>query len=157
MFSVRRVSQMQRKTEAQITASGYSVFEYLYRDASNYKTYGQVRLEGHYSEASLATIRRHVGPDSQFVPQLIGLLPFQERPRPSGLIPTKDDHVWHEVIELRQATEPEIATLPCWGTLRALLAGFDTLAQISAYGMELRVASISAIGEWDSTRWGAIN
>lgn len=45
-----------------MTANGYCVFEYLYRDAGNYKVWGELLLQGALSDADVECLReRFVG------------------------------------------------------------------------------------------------
>lgn len=99
----------------------YSVFEYLYRDASNYKAHGELLLLGNASTADIAEIRRHLDMGEYFVAELVGVPPLQGELGVSN----DDDHDFHEFVDLRAATHVEVRTLPTWGTLQTLKIRFE--------------------------------
>ena len=104
----------------------FSVFEYLYRDASNYKAYGKLLLLGGVTKADIIEVRSYLDSGEFFVPELVGVLPLQGELYQYSDGPTEDDHDFHEFVDLRPATEKEVETLPLWGTLGALKARFQT-------------------------------
>ncbi len=104
-----------------------TVFEYLYRDAANYKAYGSLLLRGVFIEKYEHEIQRSCEDSEYFVaeqitiPSLCGLLWEQCQG------PTEDDHGWHEFLCLRVATVDECATLEEWGALDDLLQRFKAV------------------------------
>ena len=86
----------------------------LYRDASNYKTYGEVIVLGEIEEQQLHS---YLWEGDFFVPSEVGLLDLQE-----GAF-TEDDHIWHE-IEFLQSTDTSPTTKI---SAKQLLEGFKDL------------------------------
>lgn len=107
--------------------SQYSIFEYLYRDASNYKAWGALRLLGRASVEDGDEIRRHLEMGEYFVPELVGVPPLQGELFRLSDGPTDDDHIFHEFVELRPAAFPRDGTLPVRGTVEELIARFKAL------------------------------
>lgn len=70
-----------------------TIIEYMYRDASNYKQYHSVVIEG---ELTWAEIEPYLDKGEYFIPGQVGLPELQWR-FPS--FPSEDDHVWHELHE----------------------------------------------------------
>ena len=103
---------------------GYSVFEYVYRDASNYKAWGKILLIGLATPVNLGTLRRCLESDEFFVAEQIGIPVLYQVLWALSSGPNNDDHAYHEFFDLRPATIEEIATLPPWGNLSALLDAF---------------------------------
>jgi hypothetical protein len=105
-----------------------TIFEYLYRDASNYKAWGQILLSGPVSEQDNDNLIRCLESGQFFVAEQVGLPPlFQDVWRLNGG-PTADDHGWHEFVELRPATADEVQDdLPVWGTAAELLTKFQSI------------------------------
>lgn len=73
-----------------------TVFEYLYRDASNYKAWGSLLLEGIASSSQIEELRALMDERRYFIPQQVGAPPLQEQLYEYSRGPTEDDHVWHE-------------------------------------------------------------
>lgn len=117
-------------------ADPHSVFEYFYRDASNYKAFGSVLLAGNATNADRAEIEAKLTSDGVFVAEFVGLEPLQARLEgfPSG-----DDHIWHEYGGLRAAMADEVGELACWGTVEALVEQFSALPDWTSKEMLSRI------------------
>jgi hypothetical protein len=102
----------------------FSIFEYLYRDASNYKAWGKLLLSGTVSESCVITLQQCLESEEFFIAEQVGIPPlYKELWNLSGG-PTNDDHAFHTFFKLRPATAEEIATFPLWGELSLLLTSF---------------------------------
>lgn len=111
-----------------------TVFEYLYRDAGNFKTYGQLILGGRSPDAEHA-IRGCLDGGSHFVAEQIGIPSLcPEHWASVGEGPSDLDHAYHEFVRLRAAIESDRSTA-IWGSLEELLARMQ-----------------GAAGQWDVTR-----
>ena len=89
-----------------------TIFEYLYRDASNYKAHGAVLLDGRLDEARKREIQDRFERDEYFVADQLGVPDL--RPKLwewSDGLPNEDDHSWHEFSGLRDATPTDQQTL----------------------------------------------
>ena len=105
------------------------VFEYLYRDASNYKAWGEILLSGVPSQNDIAALRACLESDEYFVAEQVGLpAVYKELWGLSGG-PTSDDHALHEFVALREASEDERKSLPLFGELSGLLKTFQTVTK----------------------------
>jgi len=84
---------------------GHSIFEYIYRDAGNYKTHGRLLLAGHATPADEATVRASLDLDGVcFVAEQVGLTPLQpQHLRDCGVEAGELDHAYHEFAALRFA------------------------------------------------------
>lgn len=86
----------------------YSILEYLYRDAGNYKTHGTVLLAGRATPADEATIRASLDEDL-FVVEQVGIAPLQpQHLLDCGSGPGELDHGFHEFAALRAAKPREV-------------------------------------------------
>ena len=95
-----------------------TIFEYLYRDASNYKAHGAVLLDGRLDEASKRKIQDRFERDEYFVADQLGVPDL--RPKLwewSGGQPNEDDHSWHEFSGLYDATATDQQTLERCGSV----------------------------------------
>lgn len=119
--------------------SNYSVFEYLYRDASNWKSWGKLLLIGSFTSDEYAHMEAKLDIRQFFIPEQIGIPPLLRTLNKSSTETTSDDHVWHEYIALRTATIEEIQNGSCWGTTQSLLD------------------RICAVAQWDITQSQAYN
>lgn len=110
----------------------FSVFEYLYRDASNYKSWGFLLLHGSATSADMVALRSHFDAGCYFVAEQLNIPPLYAELWAFSHGPTIDDHVWHTFNALRPATAPEM-NAPVFGTLEAFLE------------------NVKAVQEWDGT------
>lgn len=73
-------------------------FEYLYRDAGNYKWFSEVVIAG---VLKLEDIEHFLFEHHFFIPSEVGLPGLQPE------VLTEDDHIWHEIVSLKKsAAEP---------------------------------------------------
>jgi hypothetical protein len=114
----------------------YTVIEYLYRDAGNYKAFGELLLIGRIEVSDVAKLCSCFEGGEYFIaeqlaiPTLYESLWAQCESGPSA----EHDHVWHEFCGVREAMKEEIATLEPWGSAAALLAA---LANVNAWDVSL--------------------
>lgn len=79
----------------------WTVFEYLYRDADNYKAYGEVAFEGVADDAQWEAALQTLDEGTYFVAEQIGLPAlYAQLYRWSGNVATDADHCWHEFVSL---------------------------------------------------------
>ena len=101
-------------------SGGDSIFEYMYRDGGNFKTFGQLRLTG-WDEQADAKIRLCLEVDGQFVAEQIGVPSLcMEHWEAVEDDPSDLDHAFHEFVCLRQPKDAD-SDLPVWGGLDAML------------------------------------
>jgi hypothetical protein len=82
-------------------------FDYMYRDAGNFKAFGTVILEGSLSAADQVLIRSRLSGGEFFIAEQVGVPTlYQELYRWSGG-PTDLDHCWHEFVGFREIAAPE--------------------------------------------------
>ena len=111
-----------------MTNDGGLVFEYLYRDAGNWKTYGSFRLKAdvHSPNCIGACLRDCLESGELFVAEQVSIPSLCEQHwADCGDGPSDLDHAFHEFVGLRQATFrdfdlPELAL-----TTSELLARFE--------------------------------
>lgn len=110
-----------------------TVFEYMYRDAGNFKTEGRLLLEGRDPSAE-GVIRSCLEYADQFVAEQIGVPALCEGHWKSvGDGPSDLDHAYHEFVALRPAREEDSILAP-WGSLESMVGRMR-----------------SAAGKWDVT------
>lgn len=104
-----------------------SIFEYMYRDGGNFKTYGQLLLLGHDADAE-QVIRSCLETGGQFVAEQIGIPALcREHWESVDDGPSDLDHAYHEFVSLR-AVGKEDARLKLWGSLDTLIARMNRAA-----------------------------
>lgn len=77
-----------------------TLFEYLYRDASNYKVFSRFILSGTLSEAQVSDIKGKLNDGENFIPSKVGL------PENRFASWTEDDHDWFELIDISETSRP---------------------------------------------------
>lgn len=107
----------------------YCVFEYLYRDASNYKAWGELLLTGIPSQSDIAALRARLESDVYFVAEQVGVPAVYKELWDLSGGRTGDDHALHEFVALRMATVNERKALPLFGELSNLLKAFQAVSK----------------------------
>lgn len=110
------------------TLGSSSIFEYLYRDGGNFKTHGQLRLDG-WDESAEGKIRLCLEWGDQFVAEQVGVPSLcREHWEAVGEGPSDLDHAFHEFVCVRQATEDD-RNLPVWGSLDTMVSRMQAAAR----------------------------
>lgn len=124
--------------------SNYCIFEYLYRDAGNWKTYACLLLNGQPSPARESAIRRSLDSEALFIPEQIGIPPLQRQ----HLAEHDDnadgdlDHAFHEFVGIRKPDTSELATYLPAGSIQELIARIEHAGRA---GWDVR---LSPFGRW---------
>lgn len=125
-----------------MTANKYCVFDYLYRDAGNYKAWGELLLQGVLLDADVECFRERFVGGGYFIAEQIGIPTLFEKLWEECHSCRSDlDHVWHEFSDVREATPEDVASLPLWGKVDDLVTA---------------VRKISKWNEACSTNWGGM-
>lgn len=105
----------------------FSIFEYLYRDASNYKVWGSLVLQGDCKSSDLKILHSKFDRGSYFIAEQLRVPPlYAELWQYSDGI-TSDDHAWHEFSSLRPATEKDTTT-PVFSSVKDFINSIDLIA-----------------------------
>lgn len=96
----------------------------MYRDASNYKAFGELLLIGNYTVDDFEAIHASCDDDRSFIAEQIGIPALCHILYEFGGGPTDDDHIFHAIIRFRNALPNEIGMAP-WGTVAKLVAEFS--------------------------------
>ena len=102
------------------------VFDYMYRDASNYKAYGALLLTGGVTEEGHKRVVSKLAGRELFIAEQVGIPPLYEELWAFSDGPTEDDHVWHTFNLFRPPIEEE-ADLPVWGSVAELIKRFEEI------------------------------
>ena len=105
-----------------------SIFEYMYRDGGNFKTYGRLLLEG-WDEQADAKIRLCLESGELFVAEQVGVPSLcREHWESVGDGPSDLDHAYHEFVSLRPPGKND-RDLRAWGRLDHLLSRVEAAAR----------------------------
>jgi len=85
----------------------WTIFDYLYRDAGNFKAFGRIAFEGRINNADREAIRAKLDSGEFFVAEQIGVPPLYEQLYQWSDGPTTLDHCWHEFVGFRESVDPE--------------------------------------------------
>lgn len=121
-------------TEKQVETPSHTpneccVFEYIYRDASNYKACGEILLSGIPSQSDVAALRACLESEVYFVAEQVGIPAVYKELWDLSGGRTSDDHSLHEFVSLRVATVNERKALPLFGDLSSLLNTFEAISK----------------------------
>ena len=107
--------------------NGYVVFDYMYRDAANYKACSALLLKGEATEEDRNRLASKLSGGEFFIAEQVGIpVLYGELWEYSGG-PTEDDHVWHTFNFFRPPMK-EDGDLPIWGTVSQLVERFEKVA-----------------------------
>ena len=106
-----------------VAMSGFSVFEYSYCDAGNFKSWGRLLVEGIVKPEDLSALSDGLESGEFFIAEQVGIPTLYEGLWKLSNGPTADDHVWHRFHDLHPATESEIGDV-LHGNLDDLLNRF---------------------------------
>ena len=87
-----------------------SIFEYFYRDASNYKVWGTLLLEGVANETDLQVLTSKFESCEFFIAEQLAIPALYEELWKFSNGPTNEDHVWHTFYALRAVTPDDTTT-----------------------------------------------
>lgn len=110
----------------------FTVFDYVYRDASNYKVWGSLLLDGAAVDTDAAQISAVLNGRDYFIAEQLGIPVLYQKLWAYSGGPNQDDHVWHTFEGFREPREDELS-LPIWGTVREFVDRF------------------AAVDKWDET------
>lgn len=111
----------------------YSVFEYLYRDAANYKAWGKLLLSGQLEDEQMNKMLKRFDSGEFFIAEQIGIPSLDEDLWQYSNGANADDHIWHSFHSLRPATNEEIIAGNVWGSAHDLLS---TILSISSWNIK---------------------
>lgn len=122
----------------------FSVFEYLYRDAGNYKAFGELLLTGAFTDGDAYAIDAACDSPGLFIAEQIGVPALYHELYQFSGGPTEDDHVFHEVGRLREARPDEYGSVP-WGAVSDLTEQFRRVDGKWDYSLS---------PHWRTSHWG---
>lgn len=104
----------------------YCIFEYLYRDGGNWKTFGSLLLSGHATEAASSAIKQALDYGDTFVAEQVGIPSLcAQHFRDCGADGAGElDHAYHEFFALRSATQEDVHALTVFGPLADMVQSF---------------------------------
>ena len=86
----------------------WSAFDYMYRDAGNFKAFGTIILQGTLETIDQELLRSRLSDGEFIIAEQVGVPPlYTELYRWSGGA-TNSDHCWHEFIGFREIPPPEM-------------------------------------------------
>lgn len=84
------------------------LFEYLYRDAANFKAFGTVVFEGSLAEPEVAVIRERFPFNGYGIAEQLGIPALYRLLYEYSNGPTQADHCWHEFRSVRLVSPGDI-------------------------------------------------
>jgi hypothetical protein len=81
-----------------------TLFEYMYRDADNYKKTGSVVLAGRMSADQVRTLNASLSDSEFFIPGQVGLKDLQGEFEHGGGWDEESDHVWHTIEAVKHTS-----------------------------------------------------
>lgn len=108
--------------------SPHTLFNYVYRDAGNFKAHGSVLLSGSLSQQQQAEIVARMESQEFFIAEQIGVKPLYEALYAFSVGMTREDHVWHCFEGFEEVcTDDQIEDQTCWGNANELHRRFQNV------------------------------
>ena len=107
----------------------YVVMECLYRDADNFKAFGQILLSGNITDVYISEMESLLDSEEFFVAEQVGIPTLYSQLWEFSNGPTRADHAFHELSTIRPATDSEVKSTDLWGTTDSLLESFRSVRQ----------------------------
>ena len=121
---------MRSKTRGKLT-----IFEYLYRDAANFKSYGSILLSGQITQSERDLIEGKLESGEFFIAEQIGVKPLYEALYEFSGGMVEQDHVWHSFGGFREVTDADRPDeMKCWGTTSEFTRRF---ARVDSWNLQL--------------------
>jgi hypothetical protein len=79
----------------------WTTFDYMYRDAGNFKAFGMIVLEGRVGAADQELIRSRLSSREFFIAEQVGVPPLYQNLYGWSGGATDSDHCWHEFVGFR--------------------------------------------------------
>lgn len=111
------------------TSNDFCVFEYIYRDASNYKSWGEILLSGTPSQNNIELLLASLESGEYFVAEQVGIPTLYQALWALSDGPNDDDHALHEFATLRAANEDDKKSLILFGDLSNLIITFQSVTK----------------------------
>ena len=112
-----------------VDMNNYNVMEYMYRDANNFKAFGQLLITGNITNVDIVEFKSFLDSGEYFVAEQVGVPPLYSQLWKYSNGSTIADHAYHEFIEIRSATNEEISSLAAWGEIATLVSKFRHVRQ----------------------------
>ncbi|MEO8959646.1 MAG: hypothetical protein ABI304_11930 [Rudaea sp.] len=93
------------------------IFEYMYRDASNWKTYGEIMFSGGCTQGLHDELAACCEGNELFVAEQVDVRPLQPAHHIKYGGPSELDHAFHEFKGIRAATADDINRITLMGDL----------------------------------------
>jgi hypothetical protein len=126
MFAKNKAVTIRRTTTMDLQ---YTLFEYLYRDAGNGKSWGQLLLAGSVFQHDIDALKDCLENGSLFIAEHVGIPPLSGERWTVSSGTSDDDYDFHEFIRLRPATVDEILALRLFGDVDGLMRKFRDACQ----------------------------
>lgn len=113
----------------------WTLFEYRYRDAGNFKSNGAVALEGEVSAQEIEAATAALQDGELFIAEQIGVPPLYGPLYRWSDGATADDHCWHEFVAFSPVAENRMGPdVPRFGSVQAFV---ERLTAVQAWRCEL--------------------
>jgi len=100
----------------------WTLFEYLYRDAGNFKAFGALAFEGALTVDEQQKLRSHFPGDGLFIAEQLDVPPLYKALYEWSGGPTLSDHCWHEFSDVKVIEDSEVpADAHRWGSVTRFL------------------------------------
>lgn len=84
----------------------WTAFDYMYRDAGNFKAFGTMVLLGRLEPQDKQLVRECLSSEEFFIAEQVGIPPLYQELYQWSDGPTRDDHCWHEFVQFRELPGP---------------------------------------------------
>lgn len=105
----------------------FSIFEYFYRDSSNFKIWDNLLLFGEPQKELSDQITQALESGEFFIAEQVGIPSLYSELFEFSHGPTVFDHTWHTFHSFRTALPEEISAKPVWGETLEIARRFNAV------------------------------
>lgn len=106
-----------------------TAFDYMYRDAGNFKAHGSIFVSGKFSDEEEARILEAMEAEEFFIAEQLGIPPLYDAlfQYSGGMIDS--DHAWHAFCGFRELDPVRAPAELIWGQAHKLVAAFEQISE----------------------------
>lgn len=106
-----------------------TAFDYLYRDAGNFKARGTILLRGIMSSDDQKRLVDSLEAEEFFIAEQVAIPCLYDKLFELSDGPTPSDHAWHSFVDCRQVDPSETENRQLWGDTDDLLTAFESVSE----------------------------
>jgi hypothetical protein len=106
-----------------------TAFDYMYRDAGNFKAHGSILISGRLSGGEKSRILDAMEANEFFIAEQLAIPPLYDALFQYSDGRISSDHAWHSFCGFRELDPVQALPEPIWGQTHELVAAFEQIGE----------------------------